>query len=244
MNREQIIEEVRDGASLALVAKKTGVDRMTISNIVLGAYETGELPIPNHKTVLEGLAQRKKVREYVEERGVFTYAEAEADLGISVPTLNRHLRGLGYSKRTLRKKPKAWRKWSDQDILGALRDVWDEARADGAIYLSVDDYTFRRGDRNLPSSSAITGRFVNWPEACFEAGVPSGSAGAVSRWTTDQHQEALERFYSETGERSMAQYDRWAKGKDVPSAQIIHKHTGSWNDAISWVIEQAYQSSR
>jgi hypothetical protein len=241
MNRQAIIDDVRQGASLAQVAKKTGINRMTISNLVLEAYETGELTVPAHRTVQEGLAMRKKVRAYVEERGVFTVDDACADLHISIPTLNRHLRGLGFAGRVLPKTPgNVWRRWSDEQILAALRDIWDEARDDGAVYLSVEDYNRRREGREFPSVSAVTGRFVSWPEACFEAGVPCGSAGKVWDWSPDDLLAALEQFYAETGERTMAAYNRWSRGKDVPSSGHIHKRTGSWNEALNWVVEKAW----
>jgi hypothetical protein len=240
--RNTIVTLARSGESNARIQKHTGVGRMTICNILLQEYEAGTLPVPNHALTREAVALRKRVRAYADEHKRFYVQDACDALEISAPTLDRHLRSLGMTDRTLPKLPTVtWRKYTDDEMLAAVQEAWAILETRGARYLSVDPYTaLRKSNPQWPGANALVSRFGSWSDAMELAGIPVRQVSRRNRWSQEDIEDTMIEFAA-TGESSMAAYDRWRreKGGDLPGTGAILSLAGSWRAVINWAEHEA-----
>jgi hypothetical protein len=133
----------------------------------------------------------------------------------------------------LQERGRRRRRWSDEEMLSALRTA--QAEAGGVLtrhYLT----RHRPGARGLlPSASAVVKRFGSWRCVCELLGQPDPQRkGTVRQWTDEAILSALRRLEAELGRpltaRHLYQLRTGHKGQvgAFPSYKTVHDRFGSW----------------
>lgn len=126
--------------------------------------------------------------------------------------------------------PIAGTKFSDEEMLEHLRIV---ANALGTNYLTTKMYTENRDPESQPSPALYHFRFLSWNYAVESAGlIPSRALRAYSyKWSDEQIISAIVEFLNDPNQLyfGSSQYERWTKGKEVPSCATVLNRRADWN---------------
>jgi hypothetical protein len=137
------------------------------------------------------------------------------------------------------------RKWSDSEILDALRAAW----AAISTTESVSALTYARYNQLVrdeiiegPSSVRVLQVFGSWAEAAEKAGVPAGkkpNRTFTSAWTDEEILEDVRRYLADPNTRgSFAGWNAWKKANapQAPSGAMILNRLGHWSDIKARVL--------
>lgn len=134
--------------------------------------------------------------------------------------------------RDLLRRPHARQTFSDEEILQALKGAAERADASS---LSSGTYGAHRREGD-PSYQLIAGRFGSWNEAISRTGLTpiNGPHGDSPHqvWSRDAILDSVVEFFRREGwDGSMDLYDKWAEGRDLPSASVVRSRLGGWSEA-------------
>lgn len=128
------------------------------------------------------------------------------------------------------KGPLSSKKFSDEEMFEHLRIV---ANALGTDYLTSKMYTENRDPKSQPSPALYYVRFVSWNYAVESAGlIPSKALRTYNyKWSDEQIISTIVEFLNDPNQFyfGASQYERWTKGKEVPSCATILKRRAGWN---------------
>lgn len=125
------------------------------------------------------------------------------------------------------------RKWSDEQLLDALR----AAAVDGRVTKRM--YDASRGSA-WPSSAAIVRKFGSWARACGNAGLRAVSVYRTDGIGAEGCMLAVIDCAAELGRPpSLNEYDRWARGGRGPSAQTVRNVVGGWRRVTAECLRRA-----
>ncbi len=129
------------------------------------------------------------------------------------------------------------RKWSEDEILDALRQAW--AQVSGSTdALSYAKYSELVSSKQIdgPTAVRVLQVFGSWADAAERAGVPAGkkpNRTFTSAWTDDQILDDVRRYLADPSTRgSFAGWDAWKKANapQAPSGAMIRNRLGNWSD--------------
>ena len=181
-----------------------------------------------------------EIRYALEDGGPMTVLEVAEVTGIDASDVSRcwpqelsHLRLWGAGQGESR--------WSDDDILAALREA--------SIYefpLTTTAYTelLRVGQVDGPSVPRIGQRFGTWSAACARADVVAGdpwNREYESKWSDDDLLQIARAYLVDPAAPSSAhRFDEWKKknAPDGPSAQTLRNRFGSWTEVKRRALAQ------
>lgn len=229
----EVVELSKEGLTRREITARTGLPRLTVSDMLLDAYESGVLPTPDHETVRTALDNRKAIRDYIESRGgVFEGEQMARDLFMSDATVRRHVRAMGLLPTRLKKPPVRTYRRSEEEILAAVREAYSLSPKNT---LSWAFYRSKRTEKGWPSLSAIHTRFRTWADVCEAAGVPFNGTRADQGWTEEEVNLAIDRYLETTDSPTGEGYTEWLKkqGYPGPSLAYITRTAGGWQQAIN-----------
>ena len=131
-------------------------------------------------------------------------------------------------------------RWSDSDLIAALRSVSGGKALTGVAY----DMERDRSPGNLPSRALIVSRFGSWSNALSAAGLPLSGVPRSKyrrRWSDSECAEIVNRFvqWGETNgvDPRYSAFEAWLSrgrdnGEDLPSAPLIRLRLGRWFQAL------------
>ena len=129
------------------------------------------------------------------------------------------------------------RKWSEDEILDALRSAWRQISG-STDALSYAKYSELISSKQIdgPTAVRVLQVFGSWAEAAERAGVPAGkkpNRTFTSAWTDDQILDDVRRYLADPSTRgSFAGWDAWKKANapQAPSGAMIRNRLGNWSD--------------
>lgn len=176
---------------------------------------------------------RTAIREQIAAHGPMSVQEIAAHTGLDADEIMHNWPKNLKTYQLHQPFPKASQRWSDEDILKALRDA--------AIYsfpLTSPDYDelVRLGEVVGPSRALIIRRFGTWNAACEAADVephPPIRPSYESKWTDDDLLAYAREYFCDLNFTGAAQrYDEWRKQRspDAPSVGTLRNRFGSWTE--------------
>lgn len=138
---------------------------------------------------------------------------------------------------TVRKRVGSSRKWSEDDILEAMRQAWAlmQGKADALTYAKYNELV-HEGEVDGPTSVRILQIFGSWQTAADKAGVPAGKKPRrdyASKWTDDEILADIRRYLADPNTRgSFAGWDPWRRehAPTAPSGAMLRVRMGQWSD--------------
>jgi hypothetical protein len=135
------------------------------------------------------------------------------------------------------------RKWSEDEILDALRQAWVQVSG-STDALSYAKYSELVSGKQIdgPTAVRVLQVFGSWAEAAERAGVPAGkkpNRTFTSAWTDEQILEDVRRYLADPSTRgSFAGWDAWKKANapQAPSGAMIRNRLGNWSDIKARVL--------
>ena len=129
------------------------------------------------------------------------------------------------------------RKWSEDEILDALRQAWQQISG-SADALSYAKYSELVSSKVIdgPTAVRVLQVFSSWADAVNKAGVPVGkkpNRNFTSAWTDEQILDDVRRYLADPSTRgSFAGWDAWKKANapQAPSGAMIRNRLGNWSD--------------
>lgn len=129
------------------------------------------------------------------------------------------------------------RKWSESEILDALRDAWHQING-STDALSYAKYSELVSSKQVdgPTAVRVLQVFGSWAEAAERAGVPAGkkpNRTFTSAWTDEQILGDVRRYLADPSTRgSFAGWDAWKKANapQAPSGAMIRNRLGNWSE--------------
>jgi hypothetical protein len=120
--------------------------------------------------------------------------------------------------------------YSNDELLATLRSV---AAKHGKCTTETYAAAERAGEVK-PSNATICQRFGGWSNALHAAGLPSIAVGPYrTRISESVMLDAVRRCADDIGRiPSVAEYQGWSMGRDVPKAAIIRRRLGGWRAVI------------
>ena len=243
----EMIERRWRGLTLDGIGAEFGVTRERVRQLLKKyggptAEEVRELRAAEALTAQRdhGVAVAAEIRSALEDRGPMTVLEVVESTGVDASTVSKfwpeelsHLRLWGAGQGESR--------WSDEDILGALREA--------SIYefpLTTTAYTelLRVGQIDGPSVPRIGQRFGSWSAACAEAGVVAGdpwNREYESKWSDDDLLQIARTYLMDQAAPSSAhRFNEWKRenAPDGPSAQTLRNRFGSWTEVKRRALAQ------
>ena len=131
------------------------------------------------------------------------------------------------------------RKWSEAEILEALRHAWAAlSTTESVTSLSYARYNqlVRDGIVEGPSSVRVLQVFGSWADAAEQAGVPAGkkpNRAFTSAWTDEEILSDVRRYLADPSTRgSFAGWNAWKKvnAPQAPSGAMILNRLGNWSE--------------
>ena len=131
------------------------------------------------------------------------------------------------------------RKWSEAEILEALRQAWAAlSTTESVTSLSYARYNQLVRDEIVegPSSVRVLQVFGSWADAAERAGVPAGkrpNRTFTSAWTDEEILNDVRRYLADQSTRgSFAGWNAWKKvnAPQAPSGAMILNRLGNWSD--------------
>ena len=131
------------------------------------------------------------------------------------------------------------RKWSEGEILEALRQAWSAiSTTESVTSLSYARYNQLVRDEVVegPSSVRVLQVFGSWADAAEQAGVPAGkkpNRTFTSAWTDEEILEDVRRYLADPNTRgSFAGWNAWKKANApaAPSGAMILNRLGNWSE--------------
>jgi len=227
MRNVQLVEGILSGQTASEAGKKYQLSRERVSQILAKyGWDYGEI-----------FQQRLRLRrEFLAQERATTGQSNREDRRTSIE---------GY------KGPLSGKKFSDEEMLEHLRIV---ASALGTDYLTNKMYTENRDPESQPSPALYHFRFFSWNYAVESAGlIPSKAVRTYNyKWSDEQIISTIVEFLNDPNQLyfGASQYERWTKGKEVPScATILNRHAdwnwSAWKEAalLSMNIEPIYAES-
>src|SRR5579875_2663016 len=168
----EIVAQFQAGARMVDIAKRYGVTRQRIQQIVTqaGVMVPGDLWTANADQAKQ---QREELRQrflaLVADHPPMTLPQAAKRLRVSQPELAQALqmsdRRVLLATGTRGTPPR----YTDEELLDALRKVAKQLRTDRLTMQAYDEA--RAGRAGLPSGARVMQRFKTWSEACRQAGL-------------------------------------------------------------------------
>lgn len=131
------------------------------------------------------------------------------------------------------------RKWSEDEILEALRQAWAAlSTTESVTSLSYARYNQLVHDEIIegPSSVRVLQVFGSWADAAERAGVPAGkkpNRTFTSAWTDEEILADVRRYLADPNTRgSFAGWTAWKKvnAPQAPSGAMILNRLGNWSE--------------
>ena len=131
------------------------------------------------------------------------------------------------------------RKWSEAEILEALRQAWAAISATESVSsLSYARYNQLVRDEVVegPSSVRVLQVFGSWADAAEQAGVPAGkkpNRTFTSAWTDEEILADVRRYLADPNTRgSFSGWNAWKKANApaAPSGAMILNRLGNWSE--------------
>jgi hypothetical protein len=181
-----------------------------------------------------------QIRAALDGRGPMTVAEVveatdigSVDVSKYWPADLSHLRLWGASQVESR--------WSDEDILAALREA---STYEFPLTTTAYSDLLQVGQVEGASVPRIGQRFGSWSAACAAAGVVAGdpwNRDYESRWSDDDLLQIARRYLLDPDSPSSAhRFDEWKRAfaPDGPSFQTLRNRLGSWNEVKRRALAQ------
>ena len=137
------------------------------------------------------------------------------------------------------------RKWSEVEILDALRAAWAAiSTTESVTGLSYARYNQLVHDEIVegPTSVRVLQVFGSWADAAEKAGVPAGkkpNRTFTSAWTDEDILEDVRRYLADPNTRgSFAGWNAWKKinAPQAPSGAMILNRLGNWSEIKARVL--------
>lgn len=227
-----ILAMAKTGMTYAEIGGTFGVSRERIRQILKAAGITGSTTRGARAAVKAAtlVVDREHILNWAKANPGLTVRDAEAALGLKDGRVTEALGPL-VSRVFVRQKPAACQRYSDENIVEALRAA-AFIQGDPMTKVAYDEHVGASGG---PSGVLVAKRFGTWKQACREAGLSVNSlpGNLNRRWGQGQLVDILLNYFnSESARGTYDDYSRWAsEAPGRPSAPTVRNRFGSWTAA-------------
>lgn len=231
--RKHIVDQTlrlrKKGMSYRAIADELGIPRSTLNYYIGVDMSRGRYPVKLRNRAMQ-----------MRKQGI-PQSEIARTLGLSETTIRRWTIGVYGGE------PHPLTYWTEDRIIKAFKR-WNAKYGRPPLSQEwVHDRTFHGGHRVWPDASTVAGRFGSWSRGVAAAGLTPHFQKQVLKgekktktplpskeWTREEIIDLIQRW-EEEHRLSPAQHEFNSlrrEGKEFPSASMVARIFGSWNDAI------------